>query len=77
MLGDIIADSRATSPGIRTQVNRMRRLSVLSKRLMTFANVAIAEPLDKITAANGQRSGAVQDESSDRVCVLSEAGLKC
>jgi hypothetical protein len=42
---------------------------------MTFANVAIVEPMDKITAANAKRPCAPQDEPSDRVCVLSEARL--
>src|SRR5271170_8466812 len=49
----------------------------LSERLMTFPKVAIAEPMDKLTAANAKRSCALQDEPSYRVCVLPEAWLKC
>jgi hypothetical protein len=44
---------------------------------MTASNVEIAETMDKITAANAKRSCALEDEPSDRVCVLSEARLKC
>jgi hypothetical protein len=52
------------------------RFQRLSERLMASANFAIAKPADKITAAQAKRSCALQDEPSDRVCVLSEAWLK-
>jgi hypothetical protein len=48
-----------------------------AERFMTFPKVAIAEPMDKIAAAQTKRPYARQDEPSDRVCVLSEARLKC
>jgi hypothetical protein len=48
-----------------------------AERLMTFPKVAIAETMDKITAAQAKRPCALQDEPSDRISVLSEARLKC
>jgi hypothetical protein len=47
-----------------------------AERFMTFPKTAIAETMDKITAAQAKRPCALQDEPSDRVCVLSEARLK-
>jgi hypothetical protein len=48
-----------------------------AERLVAAVDVITPEPVNKITAAQAKRPCARQDEPSDRVCVLSEAPLKC
>jgi hypothetical protein len=45
------------------------------ERLVTAANISIAEPPNEIAAAHAKRSGALQNESAYGVFVFSEAHL--
>jgi hypothetical protein len=43
--------------------------------LVAAADITIAEPPNEITAADAQRSGAVQDEAAYRIFVFSDVRL--
>jgi hypothetical protein len=65
-LGELVLNMQRDYPGQQD----------CAERFMSFPKIAIAETMDKITAAQAKRPCAVQDEPSNGVCVLSEARLK-
>ena len=64
-IGETVRNMRVRHPGQQH----------CAERLVAVANISIAEPVDKITATDAKRSGALQNEPSDRVSVLTEARL--